>query len=76
MCTQGQLNWTVVTGELRNHSLQLPATAEYQFAVAASRGAHSSGMVWSRCVVLANGGERRCTCLNFGHDWVILRWIV
>ncbi|KAF0287177.1 Cytokine receptor [Amphibalanus amphitrite] len=53
---EGQLNWTVVDGSLRNHSLRLPATAEYQFAVAANRGAASSGMVWSRCVLLASGG--------------------
>ncbi|XP_043227242.1 cytokine receptor-like [Amphibalanus amphitrite] len=52
---EGQLNWTVVDGSLRNHSLRLPATAEYQFAVAANRGAASSGMVWSRCVLLASG---------------------
>lgn len=36
-------------------NVTLPDTRNYQFAVAANQGSYSSGMIWSSCIVIANG---------------------
>ncbi|EFX83323.1 hypothetical protein DAPPUDRAFT_100606 [Daphnia pulex] len=52
---EGQLYMQDVPATETSLNVTLPDTKNYQFAVAANQGSYSSGMVWSSCIVIANG---------------------
>ncbi|KAK4036667.1 cytokine receptor isoform X2 [Daphnia magna] len=53
---EGQLYTQEVSASDTSLNVTVPdPRANYQFAVAANQGSYSSGMVWSTCIVIANG---------------------
>ena len=62
---EGRLYWQQVppTQTSLNVTVDDPK-ANYQFAVEANQGDFSSGMVWSSCVVMANGNGSQVTQLE------------
>lgn len=52
---KGTLYWQTVGADQLALNVTVDTTENYQFAVAANQGSVSSGLVWSTCIVIANG---------------------